>query len=94
MQIQVQVGGQAVPNSPVMVSLRPGPVCLDRLQVEGASNPLMAGEVKTIDILTMDAYGHTTAQDGEAKLTVNVASGTHIISGNSGHSNSSSINQT
>ena len=85
LQLHVQLRGQAVPNSPFTVSLRPGPVCLDRLQVEGASIPFMAGEEKTIDILTLDAYGHATAQDGVAKITVKVASGTHIISGNFGH---------
>lgn len=94
LQIQVRIGGQAVPNSPCTVKLRPGPVCLDRLQVEGASNPSMAGEEKTFDILTFDAYGHATAQDGEAKVTVKIASGAHVISGNSGHNYCSSINQS
>lgn len=85
LQIQVQIGGQAVPNSPCTVSLRPGPVCIDRLQVEGANTPFMAGEEKTIDILTVDAHGHATAQDAAAKIIVEVASGTCIIPGNSGH---------
>lgn len=94
LQIQVQIGGQAVPNSPCTVSLRPGPVCLDRLQVEGASNPFMAGEEKTIDILTVDAHGHATAQDGVANITVKVASGTYTTSGNSGLNYGSSIYQS
>lgn len=52
--------------------------------MEGARAPFIAGEEKTIDILTVDAYGHATAQDGSAGITVNIASGTHTFPGESG----------
>lgn len=44
----------------------------------------MAGEEKAIDILTVDMYGHATAQDGSAQITVNIVSGTDIFPGKSG----------
>lgn len=57
---------------------------MGRLQVEGASTPCTAGEEKAIDVLTVDAYGHATAQDGSAQITVTIASGAHIFPGKSG----------
>ena len=77
------MGGQAVANSPCSVTLCPGPVCVDGLQVQWASASCMAGEENTINFWAVDAYGQATAQDGSAKIMVEVTSGTHIIPGRS-----------
>ena len=73
-QVQVCVEGRAVSNSPFTVQLQPGPVCLEGLQVTGATAPCFAGQEQSITIVTLDSCNNETASDGSAQIVVNVAS--------------------
>lgn len=77
------MGGRAVPNSPVTVALQPGPVCLDRTDVQGASSPCTAGEEQRLVIVAADAYRHLTDTDGAAKFIVQISSKSQCFDGES-----------
>ena len=81
LQLHVQLGGQAVFNSPLSFSLRPGPVSLDRLTVRGVTSACTAGKTRAVTICALDAYGHATALDGTAVIMMQIASGADIVDG-------------
>jgi len=82
-QLHVHMGGRAVPNSPVTVALQPGPVCLDRTDVQGASSPCTAGEEQRLVIVAADAYRHLTDTDGAANFVVQTSSKSQCFDGES-----------
>ena len=82
-QLHVHMGGKAVPNSPVTVDLQPGPVCLDRTDVQGATSPCTAGEEQRLVIVAADANRHLTDTDGAAKFIVQISSHSRCFDGES-----------
>ncbi len=77
------MGGKAVPKSPVTVDLQPGPVCLDRTDVQGATSPCTAGEEQRLVIVAADTNRHLTDTDGAAKLIVQISSKSQCFDGES-----------
>ena len=80
-QLHVHMGGRVVPNSPVTVDLQPGPVCLDRTAVQGATSACTAGEEKSLVIVAADAYRHLTDTDGAANFIVQISSNSQCFDG-------------
>ncbi|KAL0032084.1 hypothetical protein WJX77_004214 [Trebouxia sp. C0004] len=78
-QLHVHMGGKAVPNSPVTVDLQPGPVCLNRTDVHGATSPCTAGEEQRLVITATDADRHLTDTDSSANFTVQISSNSQCI---------------
>jgi len=75
------MGGRAVPNSPVTVALQPGPVCLERTDVQGATSPCTAGEEQRLVMVAADADRHLTETDGAAKFIVQISSKSQCFDG-------------
>ncbi|DBA83503.1 TPA: hypothetical protein ACH3X2_006431 [Trebouxia sp. C0005] len=73
-QLHVHMGGKVVPNSPVTVDLQPGPLCLDRIDVQGAQSPCTAGEEQRLVIKAADADRHLTDTDRDANFIVQISS--------------------
>lgn len=77
------MGGKVVPNSPVTVDLQPGPLCLDRIDVQGAQSPCTAGEEQRLVIKAADADRHLTDTDRDANFIVQISSKSQCFDGES-----------